>query len=189
MKIRFYHIISVLCLAITTMLPAENTLAQGRKGGGVERHATSGRATTMHVRGPQFGTIRSRVPKGAKAFKFRNETFHWHNGVYYHPKGKKYIVVRPPIGLRIAILPTDCFVLTMSAIPYYYYYGTFYTTINNEYEVVEPPVGAIVEDLPSDCEEVTIEDKIYYKVDDIYYKAIVDRRNKIMFEVVGKSVK
>lgn len=188
MKLRFIHFISVLCLAIIMVIPTENALAQGKRGG--ERgHVQSRRASTMHVRGPQYGTIRNRVPTGAKQMNFRGETFHWHNGVYYHPNGKRFVVVRPPVGLRIGVLPIDCFMLTMGAVPYYYYYGTFYTTVNNEYEVVDPPIGALVEELPSDCEEVTIDDKVYYKVDDTYYRAVVDKRNKIMFEVVGKSVK
>ena len=187
MKIKFSYIMSILCLGIMTLLPMERTLAQGRGGG--RGHAISGVRGGGHVRGPRFGLVRNRVPRGAKSIGFRGETYHWHNGAYYHPHGKKFIVVRPPIGLRIGLLPLDYFKLTVGMIPYYYYYGTFYTSLNDEYEVVEPPVGAVVGELPNDCEEVTIDGKAYYKVDGTYYKAVIDDKNHVMYEVVGKLVK
>ena len=192
MKIKFGYIISALCLGVMTMLPMQRTLAQGRG-----RHVTSGtrsgrmnvRPGRMNIRGPQFGSIRTNVPRGAKSVKFNGDTYHWHNGAYYHPQGKRFVVVRPPIGLRIGILPLDYFMFTLGTIPYYYYYGTFYTPMDGQYVVIDPPVGALVKDLPSDCEIVTIDGKTYYKVDDTYYKAVVDDKNNILFEVVGKSAK
>ena len=194
MKIRFSYIISALCMAIMIILPMENTLAQGRGGGGKGGrggHTMSGvRISGSNVRGPRFGSMRTKVPRGAKQITFHGNIYHWRNGAYYHPHGKKFVIVRPPLGLRIGVLPLDYFMLTLGTIPYYYYYGTFYTPVSSdEYEVVDPPVGAWVRELPNDYEVVTIDDKTYYKVDDTYYRAVVDTKNNIMYEVVGKSVK
>lgn len=170
------------------MLPIENTSAQ-RRGG----HSTTGvRAQGNHMRSPHFGSVRRSMPRGARAIRFNGNVYNFHKGVYYRPHGRKYIITRPPVGLRIGFLPPYYFSLNIGMHPYFYYYGTFYAPISGEteqYEVVEPPIGALVDQLPNDCEEVVINGTTYYKVDGTYYRVVLDQNNREMYEVVGKTVR
>lgn len=188
MRSKLGSIIPILCLALIMMLPTENSFAQ-RRG---EHHYSGVRAHNNHMRSPHFGSVRRSMPRGARVIRFNGNVYNFHKGVYYRPHGRKYIIARPPIGLRLGFLPPYYFSLNIGMHPYFYYYGTFYAPVSGDtkqYEVVEPPIGALVDQLPNDCEEVVINGTTYYKVDNTYYKVVLDQDNSEKYEVVGKTVK
>ena len=115
----------------------------------VHRHARPYR----YAHHPRCGvTVRVR-PAGGRIVAYRGVNYHFHNGVWYKPRGNKFVVFRPFAGIRIKVLPPSCFAFTLRAKKYHYYYGTYYVYIPEaqEYEVVAAPEGAQVDTLPDDC--------------------------------------
>lgn len=134
----------------------------------------------MPVRGEVVS--KSKAVKKAQLIKHHSGMFYYKKGVYYKLVGDKYIVSRPPKGVRVSVLPEPR-VLWVANRQYHYYYGTFYVMRGNEYEVVAPPVGAIVESIPEGYEKLEIDGNTYYIVDGVQYKAVV-YDGEIWYEVI-----
>lgn len=122
--------------------------------------------------------------KHAHVVRHSGVDYYFKNGIFYRYNSGNYIVSRPPIGIRVATIPTPR-VVWVNNVKYYYYYGTFYNhvTITNEYEVIKPPLGAIVESIPDGYEKIEIDGNTYYVVDGVQYKAVV-YEGEIWYEVI-----
>ena len=121
---------------------------------------------------PKRGVVVKTLPTGAVVIKHKGSKLHFHNGVFYKPKGAgSFTVVRAPIGVRIKVLPLGHKKIVVRKRPYVYYYGTFYAKTNDseEYEVVNAPIGAEVDALPEGYEMEEIDGVVYYTLDDVKY--------------------
>lgn len=80
-------------------------------------------------------------PRGAKKIIYKNVNYHFVDGVFYKHRDKKYIVVKPPIGLTVKVLPSHAKILHIAGIKYHYYYGNYYRYLPElqVYEVVDNP--------------------------------------------------
>ena len=96
---------------------------------------------------PRCGSIINIRPTNSNIIAFRGVNYHFHNGIWYKPHKKKFIVFRPFIGIRIKTLPPNCHHFTLRNRKYHYYYGTYYAHIpdTDEYEVIQPPIGAKID--------------------------------------------
>ena len=123
---------------------------------------------------PRCGTIINVRPQNGNLIAFKGVNYHFHNGIWYKPYKKKFIVFRPVVGVRIKTLPINCYHFTIRNRKYHYYYGTYYALVpkTNEYEVVQPPLGAKVDELPDDCKEKNINGETYYELDETFYSYI-----------------
>jgi hypothetical protein len=83
------------------------------------------------------------------------------------------VVVAPPLGFRLRVLPAGCVTIYVDKHPYYYYAGTYYILKDEDYVVVQPPVGALVESVPKGGKEFVIQGNSYYEVDGIQYQAVL----------------
>ncbi len=111
--------------------------------------------------------------------------YHFHNGVFYRPINGSFIVVAPPVGIRVSVLPPNPFHFKYMGLPYFYYYGTFYISHSSGgYEVVEAPIGARIDALPDGYEVFELDGKVYYRLDDTYYKAVIEDNGNVVYEVV-----
>ena len=65
-------------------------------------------------------------------------------GVWYAPAAAGFVVVRPPVGLAVSILPPGYSTVWIAGTPYYYANEVYYTRDagQNSYVVVDPPAGA-----------------------------------------------
>jgi len=65
-------------------------------------------------------------------------------GVWYARRPGGFIVVGPPIGVFVPVLPAFYTTVWIGGFPYYYANDTYYewSDVQRSYEVVEPPVGA-----------------------------------------------
>jgi hypothetical protein len=134
---------------------------------------------------PKWGARVTKIHTKASLLKWRNHNYYFHSGVYYRKINNKYRIVAAPIGIRIAVLPTEATKIVVRHKPYYYYYGTFYIKQkDNSFETTNPPVGAKVEILPDGLEEVVIEDETAYKLDDIFFKPELTNDGKLVYEVI-----
>lgn len=113
--------------------------------------------------------------------------YRYYNGRYYRPHNGTYVVVAPPRGIRVNVIPNNFLTIMVGRNPYYYYEGVYYRqdpTVN-EYEVVDAPMGAIVPELPQDdVRAVVINGKTYFEYDNILYKAVVTR-DGVQYKVMG----
>ncbi len=182
-----------------SLLGVENAYAQKKKGhakahhqqkhhnkshkkGHVKRHAHFHYA---HL--PRRGAVVSAVARGHIGIVHKGVKFKFHNGVFYKSKGPAtFVVVRPPKGLKIAILPVGHKRVIVKQKPYFYYYGTFYSKPPGmeEYTVTEAPVGAEVDALPEGYEITTVDGVEYYTLDDAKYQAVEKEDGGIVYQVV-----
>lgn len=91
---------------------------------------------------PAPGYRVSVLPPGNVALHFRGSAFWFHAGVWYRHVGAHYVVVRPPIGIIVPVLPPAYSIVYYSGMPYYYADSIYYVQQPGGYEVVAPPPEA-----------------------------------------------
>ncbi|MGI9552712.1 MAG: DUF6515 family protein [Aurantibacter sp.] len=136
---------------------------------------------------PRRGKIVRRIGVGGVRIGFRGLHFHFHNGVWYRPHGKRFITARAPLGIRVRVLPLRYRRLVIGPRPYFYHYGTFYIKVDGpeeEYEVVAAPIGAEVDGLPDGYKIVKERGVEYYKLDDVFYEPRINENNEEYYVVV-----
>ena len=149
-----------------------------------EVHAT--REKVVYKKSPRVEVVRV-LPNNYHRFRHRDYDYYENDGVYYNFNNGKYIVIAPPIGMRVRYLPFRNVRIYQGDRLFFYYNGVFYSSIPNddEYEIIEPPIGAVVNELPFDANKVEIDEQIYYEYNNTLYKKIRTEYGKA-YEVVGK---
>jgi hypothetical protein len=79
--------------------------------------------------------------------RFRGEPFFFHSGVWYRRGGPGFVVVRPPIGIIVPVLPPSYATVVVGSVPYYYADDTYYEQAPGGYAVVSPPPGVAEADI------------------------------------------
>ena len=135
---------------------------------------------------PKRGAAFKVLHKNTKIIMYNGKKYHFHNGVYYHARGAKYIVVAPPRGIKIKHLPTGYKRIRHNGSMVFYYYGSYYRNVNNnqEFETIDPPVGAQVEDLPEGYQTTIVDGVEYHTLDDVKYKTTQSSEGHEVYEVV-----
>jgi hypothetical protein len=88
---------------------------------------------------PAVGYAVTALPPGNVAVRFRGEPFWFHSGVWFHQVGPRFVVVRPPFGVIVPVLPVGYSTVYFGDVPYYYANDVYYEQRPNGYEVVAPP--------------------------------------------------
>ncbi len=174
--------IVIALLAISENAHAQRTVVKTSKNKTVV--TTRGRNVVYTKHTPTIRTIRT-LPPTAITVKRSGVHYHCHAGLFYRHIDNRYIVVAPPIGLRIATLPVKATRIILTGRTYYYYGGTYYIKVKKEYEVVEAPKDIIVYSLPEEAEEIMIDGKRYFIYDNILYTIVHTPEGK-GFKVTGK---
>lgn len=135
---------------------------------------------------PRWGRTVRTVGAGYVGIRFGGISYRFHKGIWYRPRGKKFIVARAPFGVRVRVLPIGYRRLLVGTNTYFYYYGTYYkkVTDSNEYQVVKAPIGGKVDALPEGYERLKIGGNEYYKFEDTFYQARIDAANTTNYIVV-----
>ena len=111
----------------------------GHARGYVDFDARYGHNHYYPARGFVYGTL----PLGAVSVGFGGGNYFFHGGVWYRPYSGRYIVVAPPIGIFLPVLPPTYATIWVGSTPYYYADGVYYNTYPGQgYVVVAPPPGA-----------------------------------------------
>ncbi len=132
---------------------------------------------------PRRGEVVRYYPSRAQVIKYGMTPYYFFEGVFYRQHNNQYIVVRPPVGIRIQTIPADYRVFVSHGRRYYYYYGTYYMQHGNYYETVSAPVGSLVDSIPDGYEKLIIDGDTYYIVDGVQYRAVV-YDGEIWYEVI-----
>ena len=88
------------------------------------------------------GQFIRRIPKDAEKFKMGSKPFYMYEGVFYKPQKKGYVIIPPPIGMRVKYVPRGARHLQIDGLDYYEMNGTYYLDIPRKryYEIVPEPV-------------------------------------------------
>ena len=94
---------------------------------------------------PVHGYSTYHLPYGYYSARYYGSPYYYHGGSWYRPYGPRYVVVAPPIGIGISVLPPYYSTVWFGASPYYYADDTYYTyrPERREYVVTEPPRGEV----------------------------------------------
>jgi hypothetical protein len=70
--------------------------------------------------------------------------YYYSGGVWYAPRGPYFVVVGPPVGVFVPVLPPYYTTVWFGGAPYYYANDTYYQwqAAQNGYVIVNPPAGA-----------------------------------------------
>jgi len=93
---------------------------------------------------PPRGYVAPVLPRHVVVVRHRHYDYWYGGGVWYRPYGARYVVVAPPLGVFVSVLPTYYSTLWYGGIPYYYANDAYYVWRENQraYEVVAAPAGA-----------------------------------------------
>jgi len=92
---------------------------------------------------PNRGMAVAALPRGAIHVEHAGGRYFFHAGVWYRPVGSRFVVIAPPFGIVVPMLPIDYVALQIGGRPYFYANGTYYvSTPGVGYTVVEPPPNA-----------------------------------------------
>ncbi len=110
---------------------------------------------------PSMGSVRPSLPEGYRPYYRGAERFYFSGGIWYSPRGPGFVVVRPPAGLVISVLPPYYSTVWFGGVPYYYADNVYYAwqPEQNGYAVVDPPNDA---DSPSSAPDNAQQDLIIY---------------------------
>lgn len=173
--------LAIMLLCFTLPIQAQAQRNQSRK---PDRVKVINRSTSVNKDGARGSKVAA-LPQNTKVLTHRNVNYHYRNGVYYRPTNGTYLVVNPPLGVRITSLPANLPYLRRGNNRYYLYQGVYYLPVGNDvYEVVDAPVGAIIDRLPDDYETVELDGKVYYRLNETYYKAVLEANGNVVYEVI-----
>lgn len=67
--------------------------------------------------------------------------YFYSGGIWYAPRGPGWVVVGPPVGVFVPVLPFAYTTVYFGGVPYYYANDAYYQWVpdQNQYEVVAPP--------------------------------------------------
>jgi len=178
--------LSILVVIISLTLSVEGLYAQRTVVKTPRRTVVHSPRGTVVYRNPVVVRPVTRLPASAVAIHYRNTPYYFNAGVFYVSQSGAYVRVAPPVGIRLAVLPTGYARVVIGTVPYYYYSGIFYTSApGNEYVVVEAPVGAVIETVPAEAVAIELEGQKCVEYNGVIYRPVY-RDGKKYYEVVGQ---
>jgi len=90
----------------------------------------------------EYGHVIHRIPRDFRPIKVGRESFFYGDGFFYRYTPRGYILVAPPVGAIVPILPEEHTTVLVQKTPYYVYEDTYYVTAPSGGYVVTaaPPV-------------------------------------------------
>jgi len=98
---------------------------------------------------PRRGYSVRELPRGYREFRHHHDRYFFGGGVWYRAGVSGFIVVTPPIGLTLSLLPPYYTTIWVGGVPYYYADDVYYRWLPQQrvYVVSEPPPAKeVVED-------------------------------------------
>jgi len=95
---------------------------------------------------PERGLRVRELPREARPIAWHGERYWFHEGVWYRPIGPRFVVVAPPFGVFVPVLPAFATLVVIGGTSFYYANDAYYRydAARGGYEVVAPPEGAPV---------------------------------------------
>jgi hypothetical protein len=149
-------LVALLLVAATPQLMARDYSGHHARPHSGYAHANYARYS--HYRYPMRGDSTYHLPHGYHTARYHGAPYYYHGGSWYRPYGPRYVVVAPPIGIGIGVLPPFYSTVWFGSSPYYYADDTYYTyrPERREYVVTTPPRGEARVEPPQGSEEVFV---------------------------------
>ena len=96
---------------------------------------TSCASTTVVRARPANAVVVTKVHR-PKVIVHKNVRYYRADGVWYKKRGRKYVVVNAPVGVKVTTLPRGYRVVKVRGITYYKYKGVYYKRSGRKYIVV-----------------------------------------------------
>jgi len=141
MRLEWTGLAATLCLALLAPAAAyADRHDDGRERGGHEHEHYDTRHGHNHYY-PNHGVEVRSIPRAAVVVERGGERYWFHEGVWYRPRGPRFIVVAPPIGFFVPALPPFATVVVIGGLQYYYANEAYYVYREDQrqYEIVPPP--------------------------------------------------
>ncbi|MEZ5609920.1 MAG: DUF6515 family protein [Rhodocyclaceae bacterium] len=90
---------------------------------------------------PRRGTVIGALPHEHRVITYRSTRYYFDDGVWYRPFGASFMVIAPPIGIFVPILPLGYITMQIGGNAYYVANDVYYARRGDGYVVVEPPAG------------------------------------------------
>jgi hypothetical protein len=127
---------------------------------------------------PARGSVFLRPPERCEVVHHGPRRYFVYDDVYYVERpvlGEvRYVVVPPPVGVRVRRLPETAVAIQIGGFSFYYcddtYYRVEYVDHGPEYVVTETPLGASILQLPEEHEPVVVQEVTYYRVGKVFYR-------------------
>jgi hypothetical protein len=146
------------------------------------------------------GWVTHHLPSSAFILAFGGSNYYYHEGLFYHPSRGAYIIVNPPLGMIVPILPVGYSMVQVYDRDYFFYDNIYYewAPSYNGYRVVElptivntpqnvqtnNPVGTIFYDLPQGAEKRIINGVEYYYFEGQYLLSTL-QNGSVVYVVVN----
>jgi hypothetical protein len=93
---------------------------------------------------PAVGTVRPSLGADYRAYYRGGRPYYFSGGIWYEPRGAGFVVVTPPPGIVVSVLPPYYSTVWFGGNPYYYADNVYYAwqPDQNGYAVVDPPDNA-----------------------------------------------
>jgi hypothetical protein len=88
---------------------------------------------------PKRGYVVGSLPAGHVGITHGGVRYFHHAGVWFRARGPRYVVVAPPFGIVIPLLPFGYSTLWLGREPYYYADEVYYVRVPGGFRVVAPP--------------------------------------------------
>jgi len=90
---------------------------------------------------PRHGHVVRELPRNYRIIRHRNSRYYYDDGIWYRPGSGGFVVITPPFGLEVPLLPPFYTTIWVGGIPYYYADGVYYRWLPEQstYVVSEPP--------------------------------------------------
>ena len=164
--------IAAVTAALLCLASASTAMAQDRHERGRSSHDDGFRSPNLRFDSryhhnhyyPSRGFVTPGLPTGSISIGFGGGSFFFQGGVWFRPTGGRFVVVMPPIGITVPLLPPSYAPLWIDSTRYYYANGVYYTAAREGgYVVVAPPQGAdTAQPLPMTPEPKPAPDPIIY---------------------------
>lgn len=94
------------------------------RGGGFVAAAVAGT-----IAGIAIGAAVTAPPRGYRTIYYGGAPYAYYGGVFYQPAPSGYIVVTPPVGATVPMLPPGAVVALVNGISYYSFEGYYYQPV------------------------------------------------------------
>ncbi|XQW85119.1 DUF6515 family protein [Thalassotalea piscium] len=153
----------IILLPIIISLAAQPTISMAQNKV-APAHKNSKKTPNAHKKLPnahkrvvyKTGAVLRKKPVNGIALGFGGVSYIFNNGLYYRHLDKGYTVVRPPIGLKISLLPKGYERIIIMGSSYYFFQGIYYVYDAGYYRVIDEPASLVTSSNSSSIANVII---------------------------------
>ncbi len=137
------HVLGLGIIALAALVMAAQPVQAFARGHDEGRREDSHHGDSRARHYPEHGRNAFWLPRNSISISVGGIGFYYGEGVFYRRSGPRYIVVDPPFGAVVTVLPSDCQVIPINGATYYVSQGVYYTHVPTGYVVVPQPATLV----------------------------------------------